>query len=336
MNEIVKMHNDLADLSLKGFNPSEIDILMAICYKCQDAGDTVTLNITDIKSLSDYKAKDEKRFYEDLKKTVHKLNSLNICVGESLREYEQFTLFPKFRVSERKGTVDVKVAEDFQYLLNEFTGNYTRLELQQSVGLSSKYSKQIYKMLRKFKSTGKWIINIDDFRNYLDIPKSFSVSKIDQRIINSSLEELQPLFKGLSVEKRYKQLGKGRPKVVGYEFTFQADATEGVKKEQKELSVDAIASMSGGWKKMRLCCPVCKEIIYEKRLENANGAYSMYGHPNYKTGKCSAVFFDRSQLIPYDRVVAEKESAERDKMFTDEERKANKAKLAKMFGNLFK
>ena len=336
MNEIVKIHNDLADLPLKGFNPSEIDILMAICYKCQDEGKTVTLNISDIKSLSDYKAKDEKRFYEDLKKTVQKLNALNICVGESLREYEQFTLFPKFRVSEKKGTVDVKVAEDFQYLLNEFTGNYTRLELQQSVGLSSKYSKQIYKMLRKFKSTGMWVVNIETFREYLDIPKSFKITKIDERVINPALEELQPFFKGLSAEKKYERAGRGRPRVSGYIFTFQADATEGVKKEQKELSVDAIASMSGGWKKMRLCCPVCKEIVYEKRLENANGAYSMYGHPNYKTGKCSAVFFDRSQLIPYDRVVAEKESEERDKMFTEEEKTANKARLAGMLGKLFK
>lgn len=330
MNEIVKMHNDLADLPLKGFNPSEIDILMALCYKCQDEGETVTLDIANIKSLADYKSKDDKRFYEDLGKTVSKLNALNIRVGENLKEYEQFTLFPKFRVSEKLGTVEVRVSEDFQYLLNEFTGNYTRLELQQSVGLVSRYAKQIYKMLKKFKSTGKWNVRLEDFRTYLDIPKSYKIVHIDDRVIKPALEELQPLFKGLRCEKRYKHEGRGRPRVVGYEWNFQKE-----QKEQKALSVEDIAKASG-WKKTSFCCPECKEIVYEKRLTNDFGEYSLFGHPDFKTGKCQKIFYDRGDLIPVSIVDAEREENENSSEFSTAERSENKARLSKLLGGLFK
>lgn len=328
MNEIVKIHNDLADLPLRGFNPSEIDILMAICYKCQDEGGAVTLNIEDIKSLADYKAKDEKRFYEDLSKTVQKLNALNIRVGESLKEYEQFTLFPKFRVSEKSGTVEVRVAEDFQYMLNEFTGNYTRLELQQSVGLISKYSKQIYKMLRKFRSTGKWIVRLEDFREYLDIPKSYRITNIDQFVINPAIAELTVFFKDLSCNKNYsKKTGKGRPKVIGYEWTFKPVANEKKPTKQTQPTQESISEVTG-WIKTGKFCPLCHRPVYKKQFENENGIYWMYGHADWKTGKCNFKTYDIADLIE-EHQLREPEPA-------SAEQRENKKKLGNLIGNLFK
>lgn len=257
-----------------------------------------------------------------------KLFSLNFKVGTD-REYEKFVLFPIFRVSEKEQTVTFSVNEKFAYLMNELSGNYTPIELQESSSLKSSYSKGIYKKLRKFRNTGKWIVSIDDFREFLDIPKSFKISNIDVRIIKPALEELRPLFNGLRCEKKYKHEGRGRPRVVGYEWTFQKE-----QKESFDLSVENIAEASG-WKKTHFYCPECKEVVYEKRLTNEYGEYSLFGHPDFKTGKCKQIYYDRGKLIPASKIEAEKE-IEEDSRFTKEERDKNKNILSKMISELFK
>ena len=52
MNEIANVHNDLIDLPLRKFNASEIDILTALCYKCQQK-DTkeIVLGFEQIKKI---------------------------------------------------------------------------------------------------------------------------------------------------------------------------------------------------------------------------------------------------------------------------------------------
>ena len=50
--------------------------------------------------------------------------------------------------------------------------------------------------LKRFKTTGIWIVKLEDFREYLDIPKSFKVGMIDKRVIDPALEELSPYFDG--------------------------------------------------------------------------------------------------------------------------------------------
>lgn len=321
MNEILVVHNDLIDLEMKGFSASEIDMLNAICYFCQEKGESVTLKLSDIRKLADYKSVDTNRFYRDLEKTVDKLSTLKIRMGTD-REYVKFVLFPKFKVSESSGTVDIEVSKDFRYMLNEFNNNYSMLEMMQSAALTSKYAKNIYKKLRKFRSTGKWIVSIEDFRSYLDIPKGFAVGKIDQRIINPSVEELKPYFDGLSCTKQYESGGRGRPRVKGYEFTFKS-----VKKEQNELDVNTIATM-GNWERTNLYCPVCREKVYKKAMHNENGDYFIYGHPDFKTGKCSQVFTNATDCIPASQIEAEKEAAAKAENLTEEECKANKKIIA--------
>ena len=61
------------------------------------------------------------------------------------------------------------------------------------------------------------------FFDLLDIPQSYwnSPSNIDKFILKPIKEELTPLFKGLTIRKKY---GKGRGKpVIGYRFTWKAE-----------------------------------------------------------------------------------------------------------------
>lgn len=326
MNEIVKIHNDLTDLPLKGFNASEIDVLMGLCYKLKDKGASeIIVNLHDFQELTDYSAKDREQFIRSVKDTNKKLLNLNLEIEDN-HKVTQFVLFNLFEIDKDKNTLRVQVNQPFKYILNNLTGNYTSLELQQAVHLSSKYSKNIFKKLCEFRSTGKWVIRLEDFKEYLDVPKSYRISNIDQFIVNPSLDELKSIFPELKVNKTYQKspTGKGRPKVTGYEWTFKPVVSE---KKPTEPTQESISEVTG-WIKTGKFCPLCHRPVYKKQFENENGIYWMYGHADWKTGKCNFKTYDIADLIEeYQLREPEPASAEQ---------RENKKKLGNLIGNLFK
>lgn len=327
MNEIVNQHNDLIDLPLRRFNSSEIDILLALCYTCQEQGTKeIVLPFDKIRQRSHYQAKDDNRFYRDIESMGDKLFSLHMKVGTE-REYTKFVLFPTFKVSEKEQTVTIAVNEKFTYLLNDLSGNYTALELQQSSHLKSAYSKAMYKKLRKFRDTGEWIVTLEDFKIYLDIPKSYGLSDINKRVLNPSIEELHPYFENLKVNPvtEKKNSGRGRPSVTGYRFTFKKQP-HADPKEQEPLTQGKIAEQTG-WKSTGKYCPRCKRPIFSSMQHNDNGSYTMYGHTDFKTGPCDYKTNDIADLLDEYQLADEEP--------VTEEQKENKKRLKDMFAGLF-
>ena len=282
MNEIANQHNDLIDLPLRKFNASEIDILMALCYKCQEQGtDTIVLPFDQIQQLSHFKSKNKKELIHSIEETNKKLLKLNFRIGDDMK-FVQFVLFPTFEVDGYEETLTVQVHEKFAYLLNDLAGNYTSLELQESAKLRSAYAKGIYKKLRQYRDTGLWRVTLDDFKEYLDIPKGYKPGHISTKVLIPSIEELTPFFPGLKCTPYYhKKSGRGRPSVSGYEFTFKKQSH----KKEKSVPVARIATKTN-WEKIGKYCPVCHQEVWKKRMTNENGEYWMIGHPDFKTGGC--------------------------------------------------
>lgn len=330
MNEIANVHNDLIDLPLRKFNASEIDILTAICYKCNEKQtNKVVLPLDEIKKLADYRNKNNEMFLDDLKKTNSKLMALNFTIGTT-REFTQFVLFPTFEVSDSKGTLTVQVHEKFAYLLNNLKNCYTSLELQESSSLKSSYSKGIYKKLREFRNSDNpfWKVKIDDFKEYLDVPKNYTQSDIDKRVLTPALNELSPYFEGLAVEKysNKKKGQRGRPKIDGFIFSYKAEP----KKERiKEPTQESIAKVTD-WEKTPRFCPNCHRSIYKKQLKNENGVYYLYGHTDFKTGECDFTTNDYSVLL--ERYQIEQESNEP----STKEELQNQYGILKRISNIFK
>ncbi len=331
MNEISNQHNDLIDLPLRKFNASEVDILLVLCYKCQEQGSNeVVLTFEQIKKLSHFKGKYKKELIEAIDNTNKKLIQLNFRIGTETK-FTRFVLFPTFEIDGDAETLTVQVHEKFAYLLNNLTENYTSLELQESASLRSAYAKAIYKKLRRFKSTGLWRITIEDFKDYLDIPKSYKIGDIPLKIINPSIDELSPYFKGLKYTPYYKKnsSGRGRPSVAGYEFTFKAEVKE--TQQPRLLTQEEIAKRTE-WNKTPRFCPRCKRPIYSKLQENENGTYTMYGHADWKTGECSFTTFEYSELLEEYKVVEAETVAE----VETTEQAENKKRLSDLFSGLFK
>lgn len=327
MNEIVNQHNNLIDLPLRQFNASEIDILLALCSQCQEQGTKeIVLPFDKIRQLSHYQAKDDKQFLKAIENTNRKLLQLGIKVGDE-KDWIQFVLFPTFEVSSTKQTLTVQVNEKFTYLLNDLSKDYTSLELRQSNSLKSAYAKAIYKKLRRFRDTGEWIVTLEDFKIYLDVPKSYKLGQIQTKVILPSVEELKPYFENLKVTPttEKKKSGRGRPSVTGYRFTFKKQS-HSVPKEQEPLTQGKIAEQTG-WTSTGKYCPRCKRPIYSSMQHNDNGSYTMYGHTDWKTGECDYTTYDIADLLD------EYQIADEDPVTA--EQKENKKRLKDMFAGLF-
>ena len=97
------------------------------------------------------------------------------------------------------------------------------MSLESDYEWDDRYERRSFRLIKQFRTTGYSYFSKEDFFELLDIPKSYwnSPSNVDKKVIKPIREELTPLFRGLTVRKKY---GKGRGKpVIGYSFTWKPE-----------------------------------------------------------------------------------------------------------------
>ncbi|MGL5901315.1 MAG: replication initiation protein [Cetobacterium sp.] len=201
MNDIVKYHNDMNKVNLASFSTKELDLFFSICFKLKEIGtDEVKISFTDIKFLigEENNPKRVKFHIDNLNK---KLAQLNYQFEISPNVFERFVLFTNFTSNYNDNSLTIKVNNKFGYLLNNLIGNFTRFDLIEFVNLKSSYSKNMFKSLKQWESVKFKEFKIDEFRELLNIPKGFTMSKIDERILKPIMDELPQYFLNLKLEK---------------------------------------------------------------------------------------------------------------------------------------
>lgn len=224
----INIDSDIVSLSLKNFTASEMDIFLAICYKCQKQGSVETeISIAELRKLTRYRNVSNKDFMEAVRSMVIKLLSLDPKIKKPNTIFSLFIPFLVFKFDLNVG-IKVKLNDEFLYLFDDFLKDYTVSDIKESVALSSSYTKCIYRVLRYLKRNNQpaWIISLEDFRAFMDLPKSYKIGNIDQRVLKPSIKELSKFFPNLKVEKIYSAtVGRGRPSVLGLKFTFDKVST---------------------------------------------------------------------------------------------------------------
>lgn len=216
MNEIVKISNQMNTLGFRNFTSKEMDLFFAICSRVREQGtQELTFSFEKLRELSSYKPTSNDRFVDDLIRTNTKLMNLNVNFDDG-NEYVAFVLFPTFRINREEQTLKIAVNNEFTFLLNELTNNFARFELEQFTYLKSSYAKTMYRLLKQFKSTGFFVISIEEFRETLDIPVNYRMSEIDKKVFAPIRKELSPLYDRFEIEKVKK---KGN-KIVQLKFHF--------------------------------------------------------------------------------------------------------------------
>ena len=224
-NELVKYHHELNTIPLRKFTPVEMNLFFSIVSRMREKGtQTVRFSFDQLKDLSNYKATANVRFIDDLTETYEKILSLRFGKrSKSGLSVEMFVMFTEFKIDgdADEPYVDIRIYEKALPLLNDLD-EWVRYSLQQFTELQSSYSKTMFRLLKQFRTTGYAYFSKEDFNELLDIPKSYGETHINERVLKPIKEELTPLFRGLTIKKKY---GKGRGKpVIGYQFSFKAEA----------------------------------------------------------------------------------------------------------------
>lgn len=223
-NELVKYHHELNTIPLRKFSSVEMNLFFSIVSRMREKGDTtVRFSFNQLKELSNYKATANVRFIDDLKETYEKILSLRFGrKSQNGLNFSMFVMFTEFEIigEADEPYVDIRLHDRAIPLLNDLD-EWVRYSLKQFTELQSSYSKTMFRLLKQFRTTGYAYFSKDDFHELLDIPKSYKQGNIDQKILNPIKTELTPLFRGLTIKKKY---GKGRGKpVIGYQFSFKAE-----------------------------------------------------------------------------------------------------------------
>lgn len=254
MGELVIFENELNKLQLGNLSKASMNIFMALCYKMKKQGDKkIKMSFSEIKELAGYKHNGDaaKNFIVDLDNMTDQLLAVNSKIIEKnpsgKKKIYKFDLFPTWILDEEEQTLEVGVNADFQWLLNEFN-HYTSLDLGEIVSFKSKYTKNLFRLIRQWKSLGELTVgeggqesSIEDFRKKIGVKDSYTNKEMLRSCIDVAVKEINNTpdcsIKNLSYEKKYaNRQGKPLSKIV-----FRWDKVKGnEKKELEDTSLDSI------------------------------------------------------------------------------------------------
>ena len=145
-NEIVKFSNQFNNVALKKFDAVHLDVLMAIASRVREKGTaTVEFSFEELRGLMRLRKNlTNKQLADKIVQTNARLLALNYMFEDS-GKIIQFALFTKFVTDPQEATLAVGVNEEFAFLLNDLTSQFTRFELAEFADLKSKYAKEFYR-----------------------------------------------------------------------------------------------------------------------------------------------------------------------------------------------
>src|SRR5699024_5919484 len=218
--ETVVYRNEMNLVPLRKFTSTEVDLFFTLCNKLKEQ-DTRRLEIhfDELKHLSNYYSRSQDRFVKDLERVYDKM--LNLTYTErNGKSFKKFVLFTSYELDVDEQHLAISVNNDLKHILNSITADFTKFELQEMTYLKSTYAKNMFRLLKQYKSTGYLKISVEDFRERLDIPKSYRMTDLNKNIFAPIINELSSIFKNLNINKV--KAKKGR-KIEWLEFTFEPE-----------------------------------------------------------------------------------------------------------------
>ena len=322
MNEIVKHHNDFNKLSLGNFSELEQNLLFGILTNCQNKSIVdIEIQADDLKRFVDRTNATQEQLFklvDDLATNFFKLDFTRIkeCPDGS-KEKEIYNLFSRFTMkyygkndkdpNARLEKIILKVNDDFAYLINELTGDFTQFELEEFLYLRGKYTKILYRLLKGIRTTGYYIKKWQDFKDLMGIPESMSASMIEKQILKPSVEKLSETikthffdaripFENLKYKLKKESSKRGKAQVTHIEFYFKPQEASCLDERQKYINAQKAKKpiIEKGephyiTELKELCAKHKKYQVGDERHElikvvkNDNGDYELYYKRNNET-----------------------------------------------------
>ena len=322
--------NELNEIPFYALSASEAKIFIACCYSYQrqhreyfsggafelpdlhadrrafsQTGFPVSeISFRDLRILSNYKGKNAKRFVEDLRKMRMRLQALAFerelpSSTETKKDTQRIIIFPVIEIYETEKKMSFSGIPGFIRCLFGLEKNFTALEMKEIMSLKSIYSIICYRMLRQWRSTGRWAVSYEAFLRITGTTgTAYTQTNINKRVLAPVMKELSPLFEGLTLTRIRDEKKKGRP-LKALLFTFTP-------KKKKGAS---------------LTCPKCGRPLYEKE----SGGRVFWCHPGgwRKDAPCREVYNSAAQIKGYSEM-PQRQAEENIRSITE--------KLSGMFG----
>ena len=240
MNEVVKYSNELHELKFNSMNEAQQNVFFTLLQQFRKAsGDTLKLDFNKLFELAQISQGTNYR-----KEILDKLSRLQEFKFRyqinDLGDLRQDVIFPSIETDSKNKILKIRVSQGFkERYINSPLKGWTRYELAEFVNLSGTYTKTIYRYLKQFKSSGRWRIRYDDFKELLGVPEKYRASEIDKWILKPAIKELsaernlfdmrRTPFEKLVVIKHK----KGR-EIEALEFCFMPQPVSELEKDEKE------------------------------------------------------------------------------------------------------
>lgn len=227
MRTVTKYRNELNTVPMRRWTAEEQDFFFSVITEVRNQGtNLIQFKKNDLRLLASYTDRNNSRFLHTLQSLEDKVFSMRYRELDS-NSRVTMSLFQRFEIywsdDFSEITLNVKVSDDFEYILNQIDAEFTQFELKQFTNIRSTYAKEMFKKLKQWRTIGKIEYPIDEFRDMLQVPKSYRITDINQVVLKPIKEELKGSFKNLKV-KPIKSNKRGTP-VIAYEFTFEPERT---------------------------------------------------------------------------------------------------------------
>lgn len=278
---MLKYHNDMNLIAFKDFSQRELNIFFSLCLLLKEKGTgEITLSYDEIKNVIPDRFESNTKFEEILESVYDKLLQLRL-ESRDKNKIEKFILFTSYKIHVNEKTVTINTNSDYSYILNNLSKNFTLFELQEFNELSSTYSKHMFRLLKQYRSTGFFRINVEEFRRLLDVPKSYTMKKIGVKVLGPIEKELVSYFKDFKIKK----IKEGRS-ITNLEFTFKPQHYK-CNDEIDTIDVEASQSNLIEEKKNQIICPKCGQELFKRTGKDGS---IFWGHKNYLTSECKATY----------------------------------------------
>lgn len=223
---LVSYHNDLNTVLMRNWTALEMNIFFAIIGESRDKGtNLIKISCEKIRNMTDkVENRNKGKWYETLKSSVQKIGRL-YYYQEDKQGFTMMLLFQRLKISQKAEEIEIKVSEDFEYIVNQLTTQFTVWELKEFTDLKSSYAKTMYRLLKQWRTLGHKTFTPEELKLLLNVPDSYSTGMLKKRVLEKSIKELQSYFVGLKY-KAVKENSQGNP-VSKYVFTWEPEKTSG-------------------------------------------------------------------------------------------------------------
>lgn len=280
---MIKYHNNLNKIALKGFNQRELGIFFAICSIMKEKGiQELEITFSELERIVGISFKDKSELVDYIRNMSRKLLDLKIESSEN-GVFINFVLFRTLITDTNTEKLTIRVNEDFSYILNDLTKHFTLFELKDFNQLNSIYAKHLYRLLKQFKYTGMFRIEISEFRRLFDIPMSYRMTDINRRVLTPAMKEVSQFFTSLTLIKE-----KEGKNIKYLKFTFDKEKRSIANEDSIiDISIDQLNLALIHQPKENIVCPKCGQLLSKCTAKNGD---IFWGHKNYLTSDCKATY----------------------------------------------